>query len=150
MVDLSAIAEQIADELKSSQPARVVDFAIQPGLSAHGDENLLRLVIENLLGNAWKFTRNKENAKVTFGQEVVNDLDAFYVGDDGVGFDMAFAGELFGAFHRLHSEEEFEGNGIGLATVQRVIHRHGGRVWAEAEVDNGATFFFTLGKEVAL
>ena len=148
MVDLSKIADQIAFELRSSQPERSVEFMIQPDLWAYGDENLLRLVVENLLGNAWKFTRYKENAEVIFGQEGVNNQDAFYVKDDGVGFDMAFAGGLFGAFQRLHSEDEFEGNGIGLATVQRIIHRHGGRVWADAEMDRGATFYFTLGKEV--
>jgi len=146
-VDLSAIAAQISAELESSQPDRVVDFSVQKDLNVYGDERLLRVVLENLLGNAWKFTSKKKNVIITFGQKKVNGLDAFFIRDNGAGFDMTYADGLFGAFKRLHSEDEFDGNGIGLATVQRIVHLHRGRVWAEGEVGRGATFYFTLGKD---
>jgi light-regulated signal transduction histidine kinase (bacteriophytochrome) len=149
VVDLSSIADQIASRLQSSQPERSVDFIIQTGLSTYGDERLLRVVLENLLGNAWKFTSKKENAKVVFDQVDVSDVTAFFVRDHGAGFDMAYADGLFRPFKRLHSEDEFEGIGIGLATVQRIINRLGGQVWAEAEVDKGASFYFTVGKVIS-
>jgi len=144
-VDLSAVAAEIAGNLKGSDPGRNVEFDIEPGLVAEGDANLLSVALENLLGNAWKFTSKKESATIEFGVETSGGETAYFVRDDGAGFDMAYAGKLFGAFQRLHMTEEFEGTGIGLATVQRIVHRHGGRVWAEGAVGRGATFYFTLG-----
>jgi signal transduction histidine kinase len=144
-VNLSAQAREIAAEIRKSQPEREVEFVIADGLTANGDARLLRLALENLLSNAWKFTSREDRARIEFGS-VSQDGGgrAYYVRDTGVGFDEAYAGKLFGAFQRLHKAEEFEGTGIGLATVQRIVHRHGGRVWAEGEVGEGATFFFTL------
>ena len=143
-VDLSVISRSIASEYRKNQPEREVEFVIQEGLSANGDVRLLKVVIENLLGNAWKFTGTKTTARIEFGQKVVEGHPAFYVRDNGVGFDMAYVGKLFIPFQRLHLAEEFPGTGIGLATVKRIINRHGGRVWAEAAPDKGATFYFTL------
>jgi PAS domain S-box-containing protein len=143
-VDLSGLALEIAAELQESHPDRQVEFVIEPDLMANGDEHLLRVALENLLGNAWKFTGNTVPARIEIGRTGNNGHDIFYVRDNGAGFDMAYIDKLFVAFQRLHPSSEFEGTGIGLATVQRIIHRHGGRVWAEAEVDKGATFFFTL------
>ncbi|MGH9750025.1 MAG: sensor histidine kinase [Candidatus Polarisedimenticolia bacterium] len=142
-VDLSAIAGRVAGELRRGEPDRRVDLLIEAGLVAEGDEGLLTIVLENLLANAWKFTRRQEAARITFGATRDGGVPAYYVRDNGAGFDMAYAGQLFGAFKRLHGETEFEGTGIGLAIVARAIHRHGGRVWAEAAVDRGATFYFT-------
>jgi light-regulated signal transduction histidine kinase (bacteriophytochrome) len=143
-VDLSALARAIAEEFRRAQPEHEVEVVVEEGLVANGDGSLLRVVLENLLGNAWKFKRNQPHPRVEFGLLEHEDTPTYYVRDNGVGFDMAYAGKLFGAFQRLHSAGEFEGTGIGLATVQRIIHRHGGRVWAEGEVGKGATFFFTL------
>ncbi len=144
-VDMSAVARSIADELLGSDRTRQVDFRIADGLSASGDPGLLRLAVENLLGNAWKFTAKKPSALIEFGASPDDDGSvAFFVRDDGAGFDMEYADKLFGAFHRLHGVHEFEGTGIGLATVQRIVHRHGGKVWARGEVDHGATFWFTF------
>jgi len=144
-VNLSEIAQEITQRLQQSAPHRQVEFAIAPGLWGRGDERLLRIALENLLENAWKFTGLRATARIEFGVAGHDDQqEVWYVKDDGVGFDMAYAGELFGAFQRLHPETEFPGTGIGLATVQRIIHRHGGRTWAEAIPDQGATFFFTL------
>ena len=143
-VDLSALARQVASELAAADPARQVTVEIQPTPLASGDSQLLRAALVNLLGNAWKFTRDQPHAIVEFGATGAGADLAFYVRDNGAGFDMAYAGKLFGAFQRLHSSHEFEGNGIGLATVQRIIRRHGGRLWAEGEVGRGATFHFTL------
>jgi PAS domain S-box-containing protein len=143
-VDLSALAQTITMELQQSQPERDVEFTIAPGLVAKGDGQLLRVVLENLLYNAWKFARMRAPARIEFGYAETNGQPAYFVRDNGVGFDMAYADKLFGAFQRMHSVEEFEGTGIGLATVQRIINRHGGNIWAESAVGQGATFYFTL------
>jgi len=143
-VDLSALARSIATDLKRTQPDRQVAFAIADGVVAKGDAHLLRVALENLLGNAWKFTSKQPRTRIEFGVDRQNGTPAYFVRDDGAGFDMAYSGKLFGAFQRLHSNKEFEGTGIGLATVKRVIRRHGGRVWAESLVGQGATFYFTL------
>lgn len=142
-VDLSETARQLAEELGASEPGRGVEVAVQPGLSVEGDRTLLRLVLQNLLGNAFKFSSKTRNARVEFGQRADGDR-AFYVRDNGAGFDMRFADRLFGVFQRLHSQSEFAGTGVGLATVQRIVRRHSGRIWAESEPGKGATFFFTM------
>ncbi|MCJ7432165.1 MAG: GAF domain-containing protein [Anaerolineales bacterium] len=144
MVDLSALAQTIAAELRTAQPERQIEFVIAPGLVVNADPSLLRIVLENLLGNACKFTSKHPTARIEIGAAQHEGQAAYFVRDDGAGFDMAYAGKLFGAFQRLHASTEFEGTGVGLATVQRIIHRHGGRVWAEGAVDKGATFYFTL------
>jgi signal transduction histidine kinase len=143
-IDLSACALTIAHELQRTQPDRRVAFIITPGLVAHGDARLLRIALENLLGNAWKFTAKRPCATIEFGAVPHDDGMAYFVRDDGAGFEMAYVDKLFGAFQRLHSMTEFAGTGIGLATVQRIIHRHGGRIWAEGAVEQGATFYFIL------
>jgi PAS domain S-box-containing protein len=143
-VDLSAVAAEIVHGLRETVPDRVASFDLQPGLVTHGDARLLRVVLENLLSNAWKFTRNKRPAEIQFGSQQVNGTTTFFVRDNGAGFDMTYSTKLFGAFQRLHSGEDYEGTGIGLATVQRIIHRHGGRVWADGAVNQGATFYFTV------
>ncbi len=140
-VDLSAKAASIVADLREREPGRNVSFEIQSGLCAQGDRRLLRIALTNLFENAWKFTRHEDEARITFCRD---EEGAFFVRDNGVGFDMAYANKLFGAFQRLHSPGQFEGTGIGLATVQRVVHRHGGEVWAEAAVNEGATFYFML------
>jgi signal transduction histidine kinase len=142
-VDLSSLASLIAAELKASEPSRTVTFDITPDLRASGDEQLLRLVLDNLLRNAWKFTSKRSVAKIAFGVIEVPEK-AFFVRDNGAGFDPSYGGRLFGVFQRLHSPTEFPGVGVGLATVQRIINRHGGRIWADAAVDRGATFYFVL------
>jgi PAS domain S-box-containing protein len=144
-IDLSHVAQGIIQELQQNEPDRNVQCTIQPGLAVQGDPTLLRAVLENLLGNAWKFTGRKANAAVELGSRVNDGEVAYFVRDNGAGFEMAHVGNLFGPFQRLHSTEEFPGNGIGLASAQRIIHRHGGRIWAEGLVDQGATFYFTLG-----
>jgi signal transduction histidine kinase len=143
-VDLTALAEVVVAELREHEPGRNVTFSAQPGLTAEGDPPLIRVVLENLLGNAWKFTSKKPAARITFNYTELADRPAFVVRDDGAGFDMDFAGKLFKAFQRLHSDREFTGTGIGLATVQRVVRRHGGEIWAEGAVGRGAAFSFTL------
>jgi two-component system NtrC family sensor kinase len=143
-VDLSEIAESVAADLQSNTPGRAVDFVIAKGLHVYGDASLLRATLENLIGNAWKYTSKQDRARIEVGQAVVDGVPAFFVRDDGCGFDMNHAGKLFGAFQRLHTVQEFPGTGIGLATVHRIIARHGGRVWCEAKVGKGATFYFTL------
>jgi light-regulated signal transduction histidine kinase (bacteriophytochrome) len=151
LVDLSTQTREIAAELGKSQPEREAEFVIADGLTANGDARLLRLALENLLGNAWKFTSREEKARIEFGSTTLEGRErVYFVRDNGMGFDEAYAGKLFGAFQRLHGPEEFEGTGIGLATVQRIVRRHGGRVWAEGEVGQGATFFFTLDGEPSL
>jgi PAS domain S-box-containing protein len=143
-VDLSALAGSVMAELTRAQPERSVEVRIEPGLCARGDPALLRLALENLLGNAWKFTARAAAPRIEVGAEGDGEGRAYYVRDNGVGFDMAYAAKLFGAFQRLHGPTEFPGTGVGLATVQRIVHRHGGRLWARGEVGRGATFFFTL------
>ena len=143
-VGLSAIAHAVLDELQRTQPERQVDCVIAEGIVAKGDTQLLRAVLENLLGNAWKFTGKQGYARIEFGKTQCEGEITYFVRDNGAGFDMAFVNKLFGAFQRLHPIEEFPGTGIGLATVQRIIHRHGGRVWAEGALAQGATFYFTL------
>jgi signal transduction histidine kinase len=144
--DLSAVANDIVRKLERSQPERKVRFVAEEGIMAFGDANLLAVALENLLGNAWKFTSKKEVATIEFGAAPYEGGDvAYYVRDDGAGFDPRYAEKLFGAFQRLHGAEDFEGTGIGLATVARIVHRHGGRVWAESQIGEGATFYFTLG-----
>jgi PAS domain S-box-containing protein len=143
-VDLSRVTETIAVRLREAHPQRRLEFAIQPGLKAYGDARLLEVALTNLLENAVKFTGPRTPARIEFETVECAGKTAFVVRDNGVGFDMAYAGTLFGAFQRLHSDTEFPGTGIGLATVQRVIRRHGGRIWAEAEPDRGASFYFTI------
>ena len=144
-VNLSELASDVVDALRKLEPERGVAVDIAPGLSARGDPKLLRIALDNLLGNAWKFTSRTEEARIGFGRADTEHGPAFAVSDNGAGFDMAYADKLFGAFQRLHDTGEFPGTGIGLATVQRVVHKHGGRIWARAEVGRGATFNFTLG-----
>lgn len=144
-VDLSALAADVIAELQKSEPLRRVDWHIESGLVAEGDAPLLRVVLVNLLGNAWKFTGKTANAQIEFG--ALNNAEGapgFFVRDNGAGYDMAYADKLFGAFQRLHLASDFPGTGIGLATVQHIVHRHGGRLWAEGAVGKGATFYFTL------
>jgi signal transduction histidine kinase len=143
-IDLSALAREIVEDLQASVPQRPAEFVIASGLSARGDPRLLRIVMENLLNNAWKFTAGREPARIEFGTTMADGGSAYFVRDNGVGFDMTYAEKLFGAFQRLHDANAFPGTGVGLATVQRIIHKHGGRVWARAENDKGATFYFTL------
>jgi signal transduction histidine kinase len=143
-VDLSAMARSIAAGLQNSQPERQVEVVIAQGLVVNGDERLLRVMMENLLDNAWKFTSKHPAANIEFGAVQKDGKRAYYVRDDGAGFDKTYAYKLFGAFQRLHGAREFPGTGIGLATAQRIIHRHGGQVWAEGAVEKGATFYFML------
>jgi len=143
-VNLSAMARAIADELADSQPERNTEFIIEDGLHAHGDPSLIRLALENLFGNAWKFTGKRQQARIEFGARQKDGERIFFVQDNGAGFNMEYAGKLFVPFQRMHKDSEFPGTGIGLATVQRVISRHGGRIWAESEMDQGTIFYFTL------
>jgi signal transduction histidine kinase len=143
-VDLSAQATAIAAELQRGDPSRSVELRIEPGIVVRGDPRLLRITLENLLGNAWKFTGRTAGAVIELGRRRDGDDEVLFVRDNGAGFDMQYAERLFGAFQRLHTEREFPGTGIGLATVQRIIHRHHGRIWVDAAVDRGATFSFTL------
>jgi signal transduction histidine kinase len=143
-LDLSAVAESIAAELLEANPGRHVEFVIESGLTVEGDSELLRAAMENLLRNSWKYTSAHPRARIEFGKSQMNGKSSFFVRDDGAGFDPQYADRLFGAFQRLHTATEFPGTGIGLATVQRIIHRHGGEIWAEGAVEKGATFYFTL------
>lgn len=143
-MDLSALARSVVARLRQTHPDRKVEVTIEDGLTDEGDERLLGVVLENLIGNAWKFTARRDRARIEIGAHAVDGHRAYFVRDNGAGFDMAFAPKLFGVFQRLHATTEFEGTGIGLATVQRVIRRHDGHVWADGEVDRGATFSFTL------
>ena len=144
-VDLTSLARTISARLNEANPGRAVEFVIGPELSDTGDPLLLEIALTNLLDNAVKFTRPRAQARIEFGKTELDSESAFFVRDNGVGFDMRYAGKLFGTFQRLHKASEFPGTGIGLATVKRVISRHGGRVWAEGRLGEGASFFFTLG-----
>lgn len=144
-VDLGAFAQASAEDLQKSDPNRQVELVIHKELRTVGDPHLLRAVIDNLLGNAWKFTAKREGARIEVGMAGRKDgRSTFFVADNGAGFDMQYSQKLFGVFQRLHAQGEFPGTGIGLATVQRIIARHGGRIWAKASPGEGATFFFTL------
>ena len=148
-VDLSTLAEEISADLRKTDPQRAADIIIAPALNAVGDARLLRVVLTNLFTNAWKFTRRHPQARIEFGTLAEGGRVVYFVRDDGAGFNMAYAGKLFSPFQRLHPAAEFEGHGIGLATVRRIISRHGGRVWAEGEEEKGATFYFSLGDYIA-
>jgi PAS domain S-box-containing protein len=147
-VDISTLAATVSAQLRKTNPDRSLRFEIQPGLTAYGDPSLLRLVLDKLLDNAVKFSVRRSPALVEVGQDDRGGERVFFVRDNGAGFDMAYAGKLFRMFQRLHGSDEFPGTGVGLATVQRIITRHGGRIWAEAGIERGATFYFTL-KEAA-
>jgi len=144
MVNISALAEKIMGQLRTSAPGRDVETVVEAGLEIYADPGLIETVLENLLGNAWKYTSKRKQARIEFGRILQDGEPVLYVRDNGVGFDMRYAGKLFSAFQRLHSTDEFPGTGIGLATVERIIHRHGGRIWVEAAVGEGATFYFVM------
>jgi signal transduction histidine kinase len=143
-IELSCLAQAILDDLRETAPERQVEVVIQPALVANGEPRLVRILLTNLLGNAWKYSRKQSRARVEFGSLLKDGETAFFIRDNGVGFDMTYAGKLFGAFQRLHPNDEFDGTGIGLATAHRIVRRHGGRIWAEGEVGQGAIFYFTL------
>ncbi|WP_455210264.1 PAS domain S-box protein [Kaarinaea lacus] len=144
-VDLTHMANEVVEKLQHEDPQRKVNINIEPDLTTVGDKRLLQIAMDNLLSNAWKYTLKSKHPEFSFGNSQQNGQKVFYVKDNGAGFDMKYSNKLFGAFQRLHSSNEFEGTGVGLATVQRIIRRHGGNIWADAEVDKGATFYFTLG-----
>src|SRR5690606_25007985 len=144
---LSAMATEILEELQKTDMNRQVEWRVQPNLKIEADARLIKVALDNLLGNAWKYTSRQAEPHIEFGQVEnanVDDIKEFFVRDNGAGFDMAYADKLFGAFQRLHTASEFPGTGVGLATVQRIIHRHGGRVRGEGKPDQGATFYFSL------
>lgn len=143
--NLSQIAAEAAAAVRDRHPGRNVILTIEPGMMINGDTRLMRIAMENLLDNAWKYTAKAEQANITVGSQPGEHGPVYFVRDNGVGFDMAYSAKLFGPFQRLHTESEFPGTGIGLVTVQRIVARHGGRIWADAQVNNGATFYFTLG-----
>jgi signal transduction histidine kinase len=143
-VDLSALAIEVIEELRERDPEREVEVAVHPGLRVCADGKLMRIVLDNILGNAWKFTSRRAPGHIEIGGVVEGGQEILFVRDDGAGFDPANAARLFTPFQRLHSDAEFAGTGIGLATVQRIIERHGGGIWAESEVGAGATFYFTV------
>lgn len=143
-VDFSALARDVVEDLRERDPQRVVEVSVWDNMEVEADPKLLRIVLENLLGNAWKFTSRKDDARLEVGSVRDGEREVYFVRDNGVGFDMRYADKLFGAFQRLHGMTEYPGTGIGLATVERIVHRHGGRVWADATVGKGATFYFTL------
>jgi hypothetical protein len=147
-IDLSRIVNAVRAELLLREPRRQVSFSIAEGVHCYGDPFLMQVVLENLIGNAWKYSSKKESARIEFGVSTTDGETTYFVRDNGAGFEMDKAELLFGAFQRLHDSNDFEGFGIGLTTVQRIIHRHGGRIWAEGEVGKGATFYFSLQDEV--
>jgi two-component system, sensor histidine kinase and response regulator len=146
-LDLSALVELITNDLRSVDPQRDVEIAIEPGLINEGDAGLLRIALENLLRNAWKFSSKKPRARIEFGRASQGSERAYYIKDDGVGFDTSYASRICQPFQRFHTTTEFEGTGIGLAIVERIIRHHGGRIWVESEPGSGATFYFTLHEE---
>jgi light-regulated signal transduction histidine kinase (bacteriophytochrome) len=146
-LDLAALSRKTLAILARNHPARAVEAVMPAQLEVFGDVRLLEIAVENLLSNAWKFTSKAEGARIEIGQLVQTGKPVYFIRDNGAGFDMAHAGKLFAVFQRLHAPSEFEGVGIGLATVERIIHRHGGRIWAEGEVGKGATFYFTIEEE---
>jgi PAS domain S-box-containing protein len=148
-LDISALARSIANDLQAAQPERQVELQIEKGLTATADASLVRIALENLLSNAWKFTSKRSVAPIEVGQAQVANTLAFFVRDDGAGVDPAYSERPFGAFQRLHSTSEFPGTGVGLATVQRIINRHRGRIWAEGAIDRGAIFYFTLAEAIS-
>jgi light-regulated signal transduction histidine kinase (bacteriophytochrome) len=137
-------ASKIAEELREINPGQKVEVVVQKGMIASADPRLIELVLSNLIGNAWKFTSKTEKARIEFGSIVKDGETAYYIKDNGAGFDMTYADKMFWPFHRLHTDKDFEGTGIGLSIVERIIHRHGGKVWAEGTVGKGAVFYFTL------
>ena len=143
-LDLTRLAREIADEVRTENPDRKVRVHVAEGITASGDRRLLRILLANLINNAWKFTNLEPAAKVEVGTEIVDGESRVFVRDNGVGFDMIYAHRLFGAFQRLHSQSDFPGAGIGLATARRIVNRHGGRIWAEGAVGEGATFYFVI------
>jgi light-regulated signal transduction histidine kinase (bacteriophytochrome) len=143
-VNLSDIATSIAAELQKAEPVRTIQCRIEPGIVVTGDDRLLRLVLENLLGNAFKFTRKKAVAEIEFGHRILDGKRLLFVRDNGAGFNMQYAGKLFGPFQRLHAATEYPGTGIGLATVHRILARHGGKIWPESKEGVGTTFYFVL------
>ena len=143
-LDITRIANEIVAQLQAQEPRREVDYRVEEGLTASGDAGLVRILLANLVSNAWKFTRDKPQPVITIGSERVAGETRLFVRDNGVGFDMIYAHKLFGAFQRLHSQSEFAGEGIGLAAAQRIVNRHGGRIWAEGAMGEGATFYFVL------
>jgi light-regulated signal transduction histidine kinase (bacteriophytochrome) len=148
-VNLTRMARVIGARLRKTDPERKVEFVVQEGLGVEGDATMLTAVLEALIGNAWKFTSQRAEAHIEVGVDETHGQPVYFVRDDGTGFDMAHATKLFAAFQRLHPTSEFPGTGIGLATAHRVIRRHHGRIWAESEVDRGATLFFTIGPEAS-
>jgi signal transduction histidine kinase len=143
-VNLTTMAHQISTDLRSSEPGRAVQFDIADVAAVEADAGLMRIVVDNLLRNAWKYTSHHAKACIEFGAKKMDGRTVYFVRDDGAGFDPRRIGEIFQPFHRLHSKSEFQGTGIGLATVQRIMARHGGDIWAEGGVEQGATFYFTL------
>ncbi|MHA1532591.1 MAG: GAF domain-containing protein, partial [Candidatus Heimdallarchaeota archaeon] len=148
-INLSELANDIISEFQENEPNRNVKINVKNNIKVLGDSTLIRTIMENLLGNAWKFTSKKQKARIDFGRKIINKEEVYYIQDDGVGFDPAYADKLYAVFQRLHTYTDFNGTGIGLAIVTRIINRHGGRIWAESEVGKGATFYFTLSKEHA-
>jgi signal transduction histidine kinase len=144
VLDLSGMVEEIVVQLRESDPKREVEVRIAAGLSGYGDARLIRVALVNLLNNAWKYTGKRSQPRIEFGLRDADSRSSYFIEDNGAGFDMAYAGRLFGAFQRLHDARDYPGTGVGLATVQRIIRRHGGQIWAEAEIDRGAVFYFTL------
>jgi light-regulated signal transduction histidine kinase (bacteriophytochrome) len=143
-IDFSQLVTEVAATIRERYPTHPVDLQVQPGMTVHGDPRLLKIAMENLLDNAWKYTGHTTQPKVSVGREDNDEGRPYFVRDNGVGFDMAYAGKLFGPFQRLHSDAQYPGTGIGLVTVQRILARHGGRIWVDADLNRGATFYFTI------
>ncbi|VVB60292.1 Methanogenesis regulatory histidine kinase FilI [uncultured archaeon] len=144
-VDLDSIASTVIEDLKKTDPKRKVTFITEKKLITEGDANLLQILLENLFGNAWKFTKKCKQAEIEFGKTKHDQETVFFIRDNGAGFNMKYVDKLFIPFQRLHDNTDYQGTGIGLSIVSRIIHRHGGRIWADAEENKGATFYFTLG-----